>query len=1002
MPHDPTGKDLHLKDLGAITQLDKPLPPYKGSGEFYYEVQDSGLTVDDPKGYTPATGGLPIIIKWSADMTESERWDWLKEFTNPQGIGSVVASIVGRGGAGRGVEKAGAMSGAFQAEIDKKYAGSQLWERGGLFGASRILSWKPKNDKAWDFIPVYDATTGQWSTIEDEGNPQIYLGKDMKPDIQSIGGAMGAVNYIHGTDFAEVAGKGNKPNLKFSKEAYVPKYGDFEIPKGMPQDPTSPTRYEDPWVQGVIDLIKTDTAAGPAIPDYDIGRGRDIRGVGWDFGSGQLGSPLEAGSGKLYIAGQEKRVIAGKPAPLTAQVTDKKKSELLEVWLKENKVSEEEMENWSVSDLRINPETMEIDLIKFYHTRGDFSEIHNRNTDTGKAYLNALANLDTTYRRNLAMGRDIYATTATTPFTTPSSLPAISSMGASSTQLDPLAAGQAGVTTGQAGLSSLGTVPSLDPRSAFAQLPRQDFERALPYALPGSRLPLVQKSYEESVPMFGEAYTMAQFLGMVAPDPDAQAGETDTLGFQRFLMGNPDIRGILQQGISLIDQTKAKVGSGVTNLTAIEEQIYANYIKGYGDNPLAGRQNELSLRKDLVSFLPKATRYGAATGLERQYQTAMATNPLATYGNIYGGFNPFATSPMTAMPQRPPTGPVSSAIPQGGQQFANTLPAGSPANIATANLDNIDTSSGKAILDIKANQPAATTYGGSSPMTSASEFWSETEIPTGEITPKGILPTKEQYLANRASYPGVIINNVGEVRWGESKDFEPLAKGELRMGMRNPDTISKAFPAGKFYTQTEVNLSKNLQPRGPAGTLKQVLNPVTGNFTWIDAEGKSILDKATAWDAPYGGGTVAYPYDISTDTDTGQTRRINTRFPSSILSDPTIPNAGYDPDFTYNPWEEGKTYTTPKAVTEGPAVGMNLPWEELQAMYKRAGVGTLQGSPPLSSFFDKRYDPTDVDSQGTFQKNIEGDLYKQWLDWQNYVNNKGRMMTDPNLIEGWG
>ena len=59
-------------------------------------------------------------------------------------------------------------------------------------------------------------------------------------------------------------------------------------------------------------------------------------------------------------------------------------------------------------------------------------------------------------------------------------------------------------------------------------------------------------------------------------------------------------------------------------------------------------------------------------------------------------------------------------------------------------------------------------------------------------------------------------------------------------------------------------------------------------------------------------------------------------------------------------------------------------------MYQRAGVGTPQGSPSLSFFFDKRYDPTDVDPQGTFQRNMQSDLYNQWLKWQDYVNAAGR------------
>ena len=208
-----------------------------------------------------------------------------------------------------------------------------------------------------------------------------------------------------------------------------------------------------------------------------------------------------------------------------------------------------------------------------------------------------------------------------------------------------------GTTTrmGAAGIS-----PSLTTADPYRTIPTGQYAQALQTQLPGAELPAIQSLYQQNLPAFQRAYNLAQLLGMVAVDPDATKGQTGTIGFQKFLQTNPDIKSIYSQGLNAIENVKDQVRAGRLpgTLSAEDQMIYDTYIAGSSDNPMQGHLNELELRQYLTQYLPEATRYSARMALQRRYDAALTGDPnaLAT-SNIYGtSGNPWAGGTTTAMP----------------------------------------------------------------------------------------------------------------------------------------------------------------------------------------------------------------------------------------------------------------------------------------------------------------------------------------------------------------
>ena len=205
------------------------------------------------------------------------------------------------------------------------------------------------------------------------------------------------------------------------------------------------------------------------------------------------------------------------------------------------------------------------------------------------------------------------------------------------------------VTMGAAGLD-----PNLTTTDPYRTIPTSQYSQALQTQLPGAQLPAIQELYQQNIPAFQEAYSLAQLLGMVAPDPNATKGQTDTIGFQRFLQTNPDIKSIYSQGLNAIEGVKDQVRAGRLpgSLSSVDQMIYDRFIGGSPENPMGGHVQELMLRQQMVDYLPEAMRYSARMALQRRYDAALTGDPnaLAT-SNIYGTTgNPWAGGATTAMP----------------------------------------------------------------------------------------------------------------------------------------------------------------------------------------------------------------------------------------------------------------------------------------------------------------------------------------------------------------
>ena len=241
-------------------------------------------------------------------------------------------------------------------------------------------------------------------------------------------------------------------------------------------------------------------------------------------------------------------------------------------------------------------------------------------------------------------------------------------------------------------MGAAGFDPNLTTMDPYRYLPTADYAGALPSQLPGAQLPAISELYQQNIPAFQEAYNVAQLLGMVAADPDAAKGQTGTIGFQKFLQTNPDIKSIYSQGLNAIEGVKDQVRAGrmPETLSATDRMIYDKYIAGSPGNPLSGHQQELWLRMELSDYLPEAMRYSARRSLQRRYDAAVTGDPnaLAT-SNIYGtSGNPWAGGTTAPMPVFGGNLSFGAGTPMG---WGQTKPAAQPANIVGPTDNRTDT-----------------------------------------------------------------------------------------------------------------------------------------------------------------------------------------------------------------------------------------------------------------------------------------------------------------------
>ena len=224
-----------------------------------------------------------------------------------------------------------------------------------------------------------------------------------------------------------------------------------------------------------------------------------------------------------------------------------------------------------------------------------------------------------------------------------------------------------------------GISPSLTTADPYRTIPTGQYAQSLQTQLPGAELPTIQSLYQQNLPAFQESYDIAQLLGMVAVDPDATMGQTGTIGFQKFLQTNPDIKSIYSQGLNAIENVKDQVRAGRLpgTLSAEDQMIYDRYIAGSEKDPMFGHKNELMLRQRLTDYLPEAMRYSAKMALQRRYDAALTGDPnaLAT-SNIYGtSGNPWAGGTTAAMPVFGGGLSFGTGTPMGAESFTGTTKA---------------------------------------------------------------------------------------------------------------------------------------------------------------------------------------------------------------------------------------------------------------------------------------------------------------------------------------
>jgi len=344
----------------------------------------------------------------------------------------------------------------------------------------------------------------------------------------------------------------------------------------------------------------------------------------------------------------------------------------------------------------------------------------------------------------------------------------------------------------------------LDPkarRSALGQVSMQDYTAGLPSFLPGGGLAPMEATYQNMMPQLNAAYKMSQRLGLTAPDPESDAGETGTFGFEQWLRTDPDIRGIVKTGLDRLERLRAHLNqlpdeaarnNAINNLPFADQQLFHEYLTPTRDadgniiNAWAGAERERNLRMMLNQYLPEATRYAANEALRRRYRQGMVSDPLNQYNMFQGMGRPggFGESAYPINPAQP--------APQTDIAAETMLDASSPAGAenyisntgydaaTAADIDALDMSYnlGGNLGDISPmNMPAQTTPAPTPaptpmPMPQGPTFVKHPQDPvstpmTTAIHQPGTFSdqaywNRQRDLGNIQVPPGMQINNMGQ------------------------------------------------------------------------------------------------------------------------------------------------------------------------------------------------------------------------------------------------
>lgn len=192
----------------------------------------------------------------------------------------------------------------------------------------------------------------------------------------------------------------------------------------------------------------------------------------------------------------------------------------------------------------------------------------------------------------------------------------------------------------------------LDPalrRTQLGQVSMADYAAGLPSFLPGGDVAPLEATYQDMMGTLQKAYRMAQRLGLVAPDPAADAGATGTYQFEQWLSSDPDYRGILETGLNKIEEIRNHLNrpgvdkrAYIENMIPQEQAIWQEYLaprydaEGNIEDPWFGAKNEHMLRQELIKYMPETLRYAASQALSRKYRQGMVADPLNQY-NIFQG-----------------------------------------------------------------------------------------------------------------------------------------------------------------------------------------------------------------------------------------------------------------------------------------------------------------------------------------------------------------------------